>query len=162
MSMYKFFILSFTLSFFVFAQSDESANIDQEFQAVLAKISAAPEKDFQESYQDFDESLDQLLVKMKSICQGQYFTLIIDENGNERRKKLSLSRDEKKICFRDLEKLQIMRIESLYAYKTKYLNYLHENRLSQLNEDKIEAIDKIKNPRKRRSSSKRKGVGDRN
>ena len=90
--------------------------------------------------------LDRYFDNKKKVCNGEYSTMVLGDVGelgktaDEGRK---LSKDERKVCFREMKNLQVNYINAIYEARRKYVLWLQEKQLDELGKVRDEAIKRL-------------------
>tara|TARA_R100000656_G_scaffold124808_2_gene103929 strand:- start:391 stop:852 length:462 start_codon:yes stop_codon:yes gene_type:complete len=137
--------LIFIFSPFSFAQQESG-----ESELIQTKIKALEDlkpESFSQNVESLRAMLDRYFDNKKRVCNGEYSTMVLGEVGDignkaseEGRK---LSKDERKVCFREMKNLQVNYINALYAARRKYVLWLQEKQLEELTKVKDEAIKRL-------------------
>tara|TARA_R110002072_G_scaffold534_6_gene3908 strand:+ start:86420 stop:86923 length:504 start_codon:yes stop_codon:yes gene_type:complete len=148
------FILS-NISIALFAQTkpEEIQTTFEYTKKVKEQLNAikkiAPEDYFKE-VDGHRVSLEKYMENKKRVCEGEFSTVILESDNssstaatNSDRKSNKLSREERKLCFRELKALQVTFINNMFVARKNYLTFLHEKRLSELKMAREEAIKNI-------------------
>jgi len=103
-----------------------------------------PEKYIAEVDQ-YRETIEKFIEHKKRVCSGEFSTMILRsmeaETSKERQK---LTREERKLCYREIKAFQITFINNMFNARKKYLNYLHTQRLIDLENTKIKVIKSLR------------------
>jgi len=93
----------------------------------------------------FRETFENYFEYKKEVCNGAFTTMIVDEKeGVKQNKSLDkLSKEEKSLCVKDLKELHVGFINNMFIWRKKYLDYVHEQRLNELNTIKQNSINEI-------------------
>ena len=93
----------------------------------------------------FRETFENYFEYKKEVCNGAFTTLIVDEKeGVKQTKSLDkLSKEEKNLCVKDLKELHVSFINNMFTWRKKYLDYVYEQRLKELNIIKQNSINEI-------------------
>lgn len=128
----------------VFAQSN-SADSD----AIQAKIRALAEikpDSFAQNVESIRSELDRYFDNKKRVCNGEYSTIVLGdvaEAGRNVEETRKLTKDERKVCFREMKNLQVSYVNALYEARRKYVLWLQEQQLEELGKVKDEAIKRL-------------------
>ena len=80
----------------------------------------------------------------KLVCDGDFSSVILDDKGIKKGKKsVSLTNQEKLMCFRELKSLQVEYINNIYVARKKYLQFIHSKSIKELELSKNESIKNI-------------------
>ena len=128
----------------VFAQSN-SADSD----AIQAKIRALAEikpDSFAQNVESIRSELDRYFDNKKRVCNGEYSTIVLGdvaEAGRNVEETRKLTKDERKVCFREMKNLQVSYVNALYEARRQYVLWLQEQQLEELGKVKDEAIKRL-------------------
>jgi hypothetical protein len=108
----------------------------------------APENYFQK-IDNYRTDLEKYIDHKKRVCEGEFSTVILNPTQSKNSKSLSdkrtkLSKEERKLCFRELKALQITFINNMYLARKKYLDYLHQKRIKELEDTRLEAVKSLR------------------
>mgnify|MGYP003673966395 CR=1 FL=1 len=147
--MIKIILFSLLLNPVAWSQAEVEVIENSESAAILIKIkeleSLKPEQ-FSQSVESLRGLLDRYFDNKKKVCNGEYSTMVLGDVGelgktdDEGRK---LSKDERKVCFREMKSLQVNYINAIYAARKKYVLWLQEKQLDELAKVKDEAIKRL-------------------
>jgi len=92
--------------------------------------------------------IEKFISIKKRVCMGEFSTFVLT-GLNVKENKLfgnseQLSKDEQKVCMRDIVGLKIELIENLYIARKNFFDYLYNKRAKELLEIKNKAIKKLK------------------
>ena len=103
----------------------------------------------------------------KRVCRGEFSTVILAEGvlpakSKEEKPLNKLSRKEREVCFREMKSIQLSFIENMFGARKRYLDFLHQLRLKELDKAHKQALEELKSsfdkktpaPRKRRVNRK--------
>ena len=101
----------------------------------MAIKNLAPE-DFFQKIDGFRISLEKYFLQKKKVCNGEFSTFILSDgnvktgvpDGQSKR----LSKEERKLCFREMKALQLTYINNMFLARKNYLDFLHDRRISEL------------------------------
>lgn len=143
-----------------------SAEASKSIRKLLKDIKELTPAEYTEQISEYRETFEKYTEHKKGVCSGEFSTIILDEEGKESDDtKGKLSKEEKKLCFKELKALQINYINNMFQVRKRYLEYLHQLRMQELKEIRQKAIGQInqsykkktkRSKRKKRTRSKRK------
>ena len=140
------------LTFFasmVFAQTQVADDGNAESSAIQNKIKELQDlkpDQFSQNVESLRAMLDRYFDNKKKVCNGEYSTMVLGDVGelgktaDEGRK---LSKDERKVCFREMKNLQVNYINAIYEARRKYVLWLQEKQLDELGKVRDEAIKRL-------------------
>ncbi len=120
-----------------------------------------PEEYFQR-IDTYRTHLEKYIEHKKRVCEGEFSTIILaggekaERLPNPRRSSNKLTREERKLCFRELKALQITFINNMFLSRKKYLDYLHQDRIGQLQKARENAIKSLNRSFSRTRGSRRR------
>lgn len=143
----KYFYFA-TLLIMNFVHAQEGAQktmfeVSREIQSdveALAKL--VPDKYFQ-TIDGVREKIEKYIDNKKRVCNGEFSTVIIQNSAEQSAPPHKLSRDEKRLCFRELKAFQVTFINNMYLARKNYLDYLHKERLEDLAKAREEAVKSV-------------------
>jgi hypothetical protein len=154
-----FFILIFLLIPQSFSQENVvQSNIFEYTKKVAADLEAlkklAPENYFTK-VDDFRTDLEKYFDHKKRVCEGEFSTVILSagSENKQNQKPVKLSKEERKLCFRELKALQVTFINNMYVARKHYLGFLHKKRIEELEkarENSIKSLQDSFNKKSRR------------
>jgi len=107
-------------------------------------INIQPEKYVSEVDQ-YREIIEKFIEHKKRVCSGEFSTMVLQTSGlavpQERKK---LGRAERKLCYREIKAFQITFINNMFQARKKYLNFLHTQRLQELEDSKTRVIKSLR------------------
>ncbi|MCP4912209.1 MAG: hypothetical protein GY909_03740 [Oligoflexia bacterium] len=155
--------------FSIFAQEANEVRTTFEYtkkvKQQLNAIKKLPPENYFKEVDTYRLALEKYMENKKRVCEGEFSTVILendtvnDQSAIDNAKKGNkLSREERKLCFRELKALQVTFINNMFIARKNYLDHLHNKRIDQL---KVAREDAIKNIQmsfsKKRRVIKRKG-----
>lgn len=142
----KILILTLFFISFICAAVEDDDNILTSFN-VLEKISRVKDikpEEFLSSVRDNRSLIERFIEYKKKVCSGVFSTKILGEDGGIGGPATTLSKEEKVVCFRELQNIQITFINNLYIARKNYLEFLHKKRINSLGETRTEAIKRVR------------------
>lgn len=128
----------------VYAQTNSADS-----EAIQTKIKALSEikpESYAQNVETIRSELDRYFDNKKRVCNGEYSTVVLGDvaeagrNAEETRK---LTKDERKVCFREMKNLQVSYVNALYEARRKYVLWLQEQQLEELGKVRDEAIKRL-------------------
>ena len=153
-------IRRFALSFFLFlnilfAQEKSSFEYTQEIHKKIEELKGLNPLSYQVRVYELKSDLENFFSHKKKVCNGEFSSVILTESlregGNDK-----LTKEEKKLCFRELKALQTSFVNNLFIARRKYLNWGHEKNLSDLSAEREKAIFSLKESFNKKRSNKRR------
>jgi hypothetical protein len=113
-----------------------------------------PTKYFKE-IDNYRSDLEKYFDQKKRVCEGEFSTVILNgvSQNEKENKPLKLKPEERKLCFRELKALQLTFINNMYVARKRYLEYLHGERIKELESARENAVKSLQdsfNKRNRR------------
>tara|TARA_R110000868_G_scaffold304021_3_gene564507 strand:+ start:2402 stop:2863 length:462 start_codon:yes stop_codon:yes gene_type:complete len=141
----KLLILFTIVSLSSFAQ--EEAGQGDVIQAKIKALEDMKPETFSQNVESLRALLDRYFDNKKRVCNGEYSTMVLGDVGELGNKAAEegrkLSKDERKVCFREMKNLQVNYINALYSARRKYVLWLQEKQLEELTKVKDEAIKRL-------------------
>src|SRR5690606_31778421 len=132
----------------VYAQESEptpSADSDAINSKIKTLVEIKPEN-FAATVESIRSELDRYFENKKRVCNGEFSTMVLGdvaENTNRTDDHRKLTKDERKICFREMKNLQVSYINALYEARRKYILWLQEQQLAELSKVRDEAVKRL-------------------
>lgn len=111
----------------------------------LNKLKNLAADNYFQKVDDFRAELEKYFDHKKRVCEGEFSTVILSGNveSKQNKKPLKLSKEERKLCFRELKALQVTFINNLYIARKRYLSFLHTKRIEELEKARGESIKSL-------------------
>lgn len=149
--MLKISLLVFMISLNGFAVEE---NVETNIYDYTKKVHQALEqlkdlgpKEYFKEIDNYRSELEKYFDQKKRVCEGEFSTVILTgapQAGDEETKKpVKLKPEERKLCFRELKALQLTFINNMYAARRRYLEYLHKERLKELDSSREQAVKSL-------------------
>lgn len=120
--------------FFIFAVVEDSKLTTFEYtKKIKEKLDGLKDLEAKVYFSDIDKfriEIEQFLDHKTRVCRGEFSTIILKENKEI--KKTKLSKEEKKLCFKELKAIYITYLNHMYVARKNYMDYEHEKRLNEL------------------------------
>ncbi len=142
------YLLALTILISLSLSAQESAQktmfeVSREIQGEVESLAVlAPDKYFQ-TIDGIRERIEKYIDNKKRVCNGEFSTVIIQNSGEQSAPPHKLSREEKKLCFRELKAFQVTFINNMYLARKNYLDYLHKQRVEDLAKAREEAVKSV-------------------
>lgn len=145
----------------VFAQTEgeNSFEYTKRVRDALETLKTIKPENYVSKVDKFRGDLEKYIENKKRVCDGEFSTVILGEKPREgnSEKKNKLTREEKKLCFRELKALQITFVNNLYVARKSYVKYLYKERLAELASAREKTIKSLQNSfNKKRKKSRRR------
>jgi hypothetical protein len=135
----------------IFAQAQKSENetsfeYTNRVKRELNELENLKAEDYFQKADTYREIIEKYLDHKRRVCSGEFSTVVISAQNStisNEGVKTSLSRDEKRLCYRELKAIQITFINNMYQARKKYLDYLHETRINELSKAREEAVKSL-------------------
>lgn len=144
--MVKLLLFLFTLSLSAMAQEQSVAPESVAIQTRIKSLEELKPESFSQDVESLRAVLDRYFDNKKRVCNGEYSTMVLnaaEEMGKAAEEGRKLSKDERKVCFREMKNLQVNYINALYVARRKYVTWLQERQLDELAKVKDEAIKRL-------------------
>lgn len=120
-----------------------------QIQESLKELKDLSAQDYFKKIDRFRTDLEKYFEHKKRVCEGEFSTIILSDGGLKRKtkssaKKVKLSNDERKLCFRELKALQVTFVNNMYIARKRYLEFLHTRRMGELSQAREESIKSIR------------------
>lgn len=98
--------------------------------------------DYFKNVDTYRTELEKYFDQKKRVCEGEFSTVILAgvSETSPNQKPVKLKPEERKLCFRELKALQLTFINNMFAARKRYLEFLHKERLSELDKAREKAV----------------------
>lgn len=104
------------------------------FEDLLGRLNKLEQENFLEDVENVKNLFDKYFSNKSRVCQGEFTTMVLGVEEQESNEKLSQS--EIKACLTKLANERMVYIDAIYEKRKKYLVYLHQKQIEQLNKTK--------------------------
>ncbi|MCK5072305.1 MAG: hypothetical protein KAQ98_02695 [Bacteriovoracaceae bacterium] len=113
---------------------------------MVETIGTMDHKEYIYNIDGYRRSIERYIENKKRVCSGEFSTIIVDdEKGiSPAIEAKRLDERERKLCFKDIQTLQINFINKIFEARKRYLFYLHKIRLKELSEARESVIKNLK------------------
>ena len=116
--------------------------------ATFEEIGSLPPGEFPQRLPGLRARVDRFIDHQKKVCQGEFSTVVLDgfgEGGGPAGESAlrKLDGDERKLCFRELQAIQVAFISSVHRARRAYLVHVHERELAGLDALRDEAVKSV-------------------
>ena len=113
---------------------------------MVETIGTMDHKEYINNIDGYRRSIERYIENKKRVCSGEFSTIIVDdEKGiSPEIEAKRLDERERKLCFKDIQTLQINFINKIFEARKRYLFYLHKIRLKELSEARESVIKNLK------------------
>lgn len=120
----------------------------------LERLKVLGAENFMKEVDEYRSTVEKYIEHKKRVCRGEFSIVVLEEGGSpsKKSKKNKLSKQERLLCFRELKALQMTLVNNMFIARKRFLEFLHEKRVSELENARI---DVIKSLQKGFSSTKR-------
>ncbi len=125
---------------------EDSLDITSTVYKQLIELKKLKPKEYVFKIDDFRSSIEKFIEHKKQVCHGVFSSVVLNRKGlnieaqkENGPKKYKLSREERKLCYREMKAIEITLVNHMFIARRKYLLYLHENQVKDL-EDSRETI----------------------
>jgi hypothetical protein len=89
--------------------------------------------------------IEKYIDHKRRVCNGEFSTVVLTEKEDisVRPKANKLTKEERKLCFRELKALQNTFINNMFVARKAYLDQLHKQRIEDLSKMREEAIKNL-------------------
>ena len=127
---------------------DNIVTYTQNISQVINDLKNLPPENYANEVDNIRSSIDRFIKFKKGVCQGEFSAIIINEQDETRdfttrNSKKKLSKEERKLCYRELKGIQVQFIQNMFFARKKYLIYLHDQQLKDLEISKEQAIQRL-------------------
>lgn len=139
------------LLFSIFLYGNSFAETPVEYsKKVEAKIDEIPSlapNEYLSKINSYREEIDKFIEHKKRVCSGEFSLIVLDgENNNEsdEERTYKLSKEERKLCIRELQVLQLKFINNMFIARKNFLENGHKKSLEELEEARNQAVKNLK------------------
>lgn len=134
----------------LYAQVESEGNIfdyTKKVHQALKNLKDLPAESYFKEIDNYRAELEKYFDQKKRVCEGEFSTVILtgvpqEENPNTP-KPVKLKPEERKLCFRELKALQLTFINNMYQARKRYLEYLHQERLKELDASREQSVKSL-------------------
>lgn len=140
-------ILTFSL-LISYAKANDLTSFEytQEIGKELELLKSIKPSDYINEINEHRTKLDKYFEHKKRVCNGEFSTVVLQgtvSKDSTKKKGNKLSKEERKLCFREMKAMQMTFVNHMFLARKSYLTYLHEKRLSELSEAREKAIKSL-------------------
>lgn len=140
-------LILFLIATTSFAQVPESTPVSeaQEIQTRIRAMESLKPEDYTQNVESLRVELDRYFENKKRVCNGEYSTMVLGDVSESVRTEETrkLSKEERKVCFREMKNLQVSYINAVYEARRKYTLWLQEKQLEELAKVRDEAVKRL-------------------
>lgn len=115
----------------------------QKIQKQLSDLKDLTPESFMVQVDQYRDNLEQYFEHKKRVCNGEFSTVILSEAGESRQDGKRLTKQERKLCFREMKALQSTYINNMHQARKRYLENLHSKRIQQLEDSREKALNDL-------------------
>ncbi len=132
------------LPFIVSAQNEGNVfDYTKRIHESLEELKTLKPEDYFSNVDNYRIELEKFFDQKKRVCEGEFSTVILSERNSQEKKPVKLKPEERKLCFRELKALQLTFINNLFQARKKYLKFLHEKRIKELETARENAVKSL-------------------
>lgn len=109
----------------------------------LERLESAKDADFEEALEVMTSKVAAYAETKKKECLGEYSSIEITAEGETKKLKNKLSKEEKKLCLLELVRLRKRLANSLFSIRKKLLVEQHQEQLEHLEELRRESLNEL-------------------
>lgn len=94
----------------------------------LAEIKNLPAEDYFSKVDGYRSEMQKYFKRKTLVCKGEFSTTVLNAEGSEH----SLSKEEQRICIKQMTALQTRFINNMFTARKRYLQYIHKKRIREL------------------------------
>lgn len=139
------FYLAFIQPTLIFGQDKIESPFEytQKIQQQLEELKNLETKNFLTQVERYRNNLEQYFEHKKRVCNGEFSTVILSEAGERAEEGKRLSKEERKLCFREMKALQTTYLNNMHQARKRYLENLHSERIQQLEDSREKALNEL-------------------
>lgn len=119
-------------------------------QEEIAQISQIAPENYLRDLPNARRSLERFFEHKKGVCNGEFSTVILNpveltggQLGEDAIIVRRLNTQERQLCYRELKEMQVAFINNMFKARKEYLDFLHKQRIEELDQTRVRAIDKL-------------------
>ncbi|MBT3583444.1 MAG: hypothetical protein HN509_00945 [Halobacteriovoraceae bacterium] len=117
------------------------------FHSEVEEIKSLEADVYEEKIDYFRSSIEKYIEHKRRVCNGEFSTMVLSEKkvklDGTKKNKNKLSHEERKLCFREMKALQITFINNMFLARKRYLDHLHQLRVSELGAAREQSIKSV-------------------
>lgn len=99
----------------------------------IGKVKSIDPQSYFKEIDKYRQLIERYIKNKKMVCNGEFSTLVLSDSeimpfGD----KIKLSKEERKLCLREIKNMQVAFIRNSFVAKKNYLDYLHKQRIGDL------------------------------
>jgi len=157
--MMKYIIVLFSLLCSTSAWTQETSfEYTRRIQNELTLLEKLPPESYIAKINFYRTSLEKYFEHKKRVCHGEFSTVVLEgvsSGSSEKQSKIKLSKEERKLCFREMKALQVTFINNMFLARKRFLDFLHTKRLQELSKAREKAISSLQASFGKKRSSRR-------
>lgn len=148
--------LAIILTFNLFAQlprptssnlADETPfEVTQEIRTELEILKNLKVDEFPNKIEKIRNDIETYIEHKGRVCNGEFSTIVLTDKGESSKNALprnKLSKEERKLCFKELKAIHSTYINNLFLARKNYLEFIHTKRTDELDRSREEAVKKL-------------------
>ena len=127
-------------------QNEQLILYNKEINESLVRLKSVKAEDYFKDIDTFRTDLEKYFDHKKRVCEGEFSTIILgksDKNKLENHK-VKLSKDERKLCFREIKALQVTFVNNMFIARKRHLEHLHTKRMDELSKAREASIKSLR------------------
>ena len=157
-------IIFFIVSLLFVCLSHAGEDDRRKLQGYVKRINQLTNETFLDKLKTIQLQVDSFFLKKRGVCSGEYLADILTNSSEpiKSNKKLSVTKENERkiVCFTELKKFQLTYYNALYQRKYAFSEFLHQEKMGQLENSFHLFIEEInaefKKVEKRIKTNKRK------
>ena len=128
------------------AQTLTSYEYTKEIGKELESLKSIKPSEYINQINDHRTKLEKYFEHKKRVCNGEFSTVVLqgaESLDKSKKKGNKLSKEERKLCFREMKAMQMTFLNHMFLARKNYLNYLHNKRLEELSVAREKAIKSL-------------------
>ena len=143
-----FLLMGYSLSSWSAPQNGTQAFDEEKFgfgkvKENIVKIKTLKPEQYLSSIDSFRKSIDRFVRYKRRVCNGEFSSLVLENDETVKGQKERLTEEEKVICFRELKSIQEEFIKNMFEARVKYLDHLHQKQVLDLRNAKDELLKSL-------------------
>ncbi|GAB4012100.1 MAG: hypothetical protein Fur0010_07600 [Bdellovibrio sp.] len=150
----RFLLIFVSLSVWAQPQKNDKPNladetpfeITQEIRGELETLKNLKVDEFPNKIEKIRNDIETYIEHKGRVCNGEFSTIVLTEKGDSQKPNLprnKLSKEERKLCFKELKAIHSTYINNLFLARKNYLEFIHQKRTDELDRSREEAVKKL-------------------
>lgn len=128
---------------------DTPFEITQEIRVDLEGLKSLKSEEFPNRIEKIRDEVERYIEHKGRVCNGEFSTIVLTEKNDKAEASKpnlpnnKLSKEERKLCFKELKAIHVTYINNLFIARTNYLEFIHGKRTGELELSREEAVKRL-------------------